>query len=141
VRSKELPLFPMPSLLSTSRTSFDPETSRLPSFLDWIGRRASSGSIDETRSEVSTLGARPASAVLDMLLRPESASRRSVTPTPRLAWFREARERFSMCISAGAILTIGFGPSPRIWLGSGSAAVEVWLSGGTCHGEHDTHSL
>jgi hypothetical protein len=98
----------MPSLLSTSRTSVGLETNRFWSVRDLIGRSAISGRIELTRSPVITDGARALSAALDRLARPERASRRSVTPTPRFTWLSDANERFSMCISVGATLATGF---------------------------------
>lgn len=54
------------------------------------------------RSKVLTEGGRGATkAGFDMLLRPSSASRRSVTPTPRLNFPRLWRERLSMFIKVG----------------------------------------
>ena len=54
------------------------------------------------RSRVLTDAGRGATrAGFDMLLRPSSASRRSVTPTPRLNFPRLWRERLSMFIKVG----------------------------------------
>jgi len=54
------------------------------------------------RSKVLTDAGRGATkAGFDMLLRPSSASRRSVTPTPRLNFPRLWRERLSMFIKVG----------------------------------------
>jgi hypothetical protein len=50
---------------------------------------------------------------IDMLLRPSSASLRSVTPTPLVDLAKLCKETFSMCIRAGEILRRGEMPSPR----------------------------
>lgn len=50
---------------------------------------------------------------IDILLRPSSASLRSVTPTPLVDLAKLCKEMFSMCIRAGDILRRGEMPSPR----------------------------
>lgn len=52
-------------------------------------------------------------AGFDIEERPSSASRRSVTPTPRVERVRLWSDMFSMCISAGASLRRVAPPSPR----------------------------
>ena len=67
---------------------------------------------DDAWSSVEIEGGRT-SAGLDMLLRPSSASLRSVTPNSRVDRVKLCNEAFSMCIRAGDIFRRGESPSPR----------------------------
>jgi hypothetical protein len=108
----------MPSLFNTSRTSPDPECSErfLLRVLDrvCVSLRWSIPVLDGACSRVEIEGGLVSAGFdIDMLLRPSSASLRSVTPTPLVDLAKLCKEMFSMCIRAGEILRRGEIPSPR----------------------------
>jgi hypothetical protein len=108
----------MPSLFNTSRTSPDPECSErfLVRVLDrvCVSLRLSIPVFDGACSRVETEGGLASAGFdNDILLRPSSASLRSVTPTLLADLDKLCREMFSMCIRAGEILRRGEMPSPR----------------------------
>lgn len=109
----------MPSLFSTSRTSPDPECSEcfLVRDLDRVceSLRLSIPVLDGACSRVDIEGGLASAGFdIDILLRPSSASLRSVTPTPLTDLAKLCKEMFSMCIRAGEILRRGEMPSPRV---------------------------
>lgn len=118
------PALPMPSLFKTSRTSPGPASL----FLCWGRDRTGvnfrdSPCVADVCSKVDIEPAVSRRFGFDILLRPSSASRRSVTPTPRVERARLARERFSMCMNAGETLTRGESASPprKSTLGEGAS--------------------
>lgn len=108
----------MPRRDSTSRTSPAPLGDERFFVLDLdrvcVNRRlwASPLANDDAWSSVETEGGR-VKAGFDIPLRPSRASRRSVTPSPRVDLARLCIDKFSMCINAGDILSRGETPSPR----------------------------
>lgn len=110
--------FPIPNLFKTSLTSPDPEGVERFLFLDLdlvcvsLRLPPSAPMLDGACSSVEIEGGL-ARAVFDILLRPPSASLRSVTPTPLADRAKLWSEIFSMCIKAGEIFSRGETPSPR----------------------------
>jgi hypothetical protein len=106
--------FPIPNRFNTSRTSTGPDGGpRRDRVRDRGSMSLLSVPMDEAWSSVESDGGFT-SAGLDMLLRPSSASRKSVTPIPRVGRVKLCSETFSMCIKAGEIFKSGEMPSPRM---------------------------
>jgi hypothetical protein len=108
--------FPIPSFERTSRTS--PAAEGPCRFLGrdldrvWASRRLFSPlRMEEVWSRVDIEGGR-AKAGFDMLLLPSKASRRSVTPRPRVERDKLWSDMLFICIRAGEILRSGETPSP-----------------------------
>ena len=107
--------FPIPSFVRTSFTSPCPT---LFAFLEGVrlsGAIASPPVIVEARSKVDTMEDGRPRLGLDIAARPSRASRRSITPSPRMG--RDCRlciDMLSICISAGEILRRGDRLSPRM---------------------------
>lgn len=109
---------PIPSLFNTSRTSPGPANLLRCWPRDFVGvslRCGSGCATEEVWSKVEIDGARLERFGFEMLLRPSSASRSSLTPTPRVERARLWRDIFSICMRAGATLMRGDRASrPRV---------------------------
>jgi len=108
----------MPSLFNTSRTSPGPEFGErlLLRVLDrvCVTLKLSTPVLDGACSRVEIEGGLASAGFdIDILLRPSSASLRSVTPTPLVDFAKLCKEIFSMCMRAGEILRRGEMLSPR----------------------------
>lgn len=126
-----LDCFPIPILLSTSRTSLGGAFPRLLLMRlrargsGWVPFLSTRRIMLELRSRVELFIDAVASAGLEMLPLP-SASRRSLTPTPPpVDLARLASDMFSMCISAGDSRRKGASPLKISWFEVDSTAVLV----------------
>jgi hypothetical protein len=120
---------PMPSLFNTSFTSPGPASLLLCCVLERTGvSLRPSACVAEVWSRVDIDAAVSRRFEFDMLFRPSNASRRSVTPTPRVERARLARDKLSICINAVGTLTRGARPSARLMSKSvafASTAIEI----------------